>query len=156
MDLISDSHSGHRNSDIILSLLCGQYRIFQNFHKKLHVLWFYVLYFSSSWLIACKQQAVQWHGSESRKFPICFENSVQSSALSLGPTVQFGMDWASLQAGSEQFVDQNDESCQVRAVKLSSHDCLSLRDTNISNINVSIQYQASHLSYMLKPNTHDK
>ena len=51
---------------------------------------------------------------------ICFESSVQYQ-----PTVQFGMDSTHpLQAGCEQFVDQN-ESCQVRTVKLSSHDCLS-------------------------------
>ena len=149
MDLISDSHSGHRNSDIILSLLCGQYRIFQNFHKKLHVLWFYVLYFSSSWLIACKQQAVQWHGSESRKFPICFENSVQSSALSLGPTVQFGMDWASLQAGSEQFVDQNDESCQVRSGRWNFQVMIVslyvIRTSAISMLVFSIKPAISHI-----------
>ena len=94
------------------------------------------VFFPYSWLIACSDH---WPVSQSSFLVaptvgvICFESSVQYQ-----PTVQFGMDCTpSLQAGWEQFVVQN-ESCQVRRVKLSSHDCLSLRVTNIRNINVSI------------------
>ena len=72
--------------------------------KKRYVLWFYVLYFSSSWVIACKLCSDEHWVKQQVSYLFWKFCSVVSSQLRFDCTVWYGLtNSASLQAGSLWF-----------------------------------------------------